>query len=137
VPRVITWLCHLSSRGCATCQSGFRISRFRGFHCHSSLHVETPIPETPMKPSSCHASTRVDGPDLIHSMAEIESGFRISRNRDFRLHCSLRYEIPNPELPMGSPGCHVSIQMNGPDLILELTVVIISRFRVSRFRGFH
>jgi hypothetical protein len=123
VPRVITWLCHLLSRGCATCQSGFRISRNRGFRFHCSLHCKIPNPETPMayRPRFFCRS----------------DGYRVSASNLTAKTCP-----PIELLPMALDRCHASFQVDGPDyvgispwlfpminlvqLLSDLTVLVLS-----------
>ena len=123
MPRVITWLCHLLSRGCATCQSGFRISRNRGFRFHCSLHYKIPNPETPMayRPRFFCRS----------------DGCRVSASNLTAKTCP-----PIELLPMALDRCHASFQIDGPDyfgispwlfpmvnlaqLLSDLTVLVLS-----------
>jgi hypothetical protein len=81
-----------------TVQIQSRFSRYRGFRCHSSLHVETPIPETPMayRPRFFCRS----------------DGCRVSASNLTAKTCP-----PIELLPMALDRCHASFQIDGPDYV--------------------
>jgi hypothetical protein len=82
----------------AVIKSRNRISRFRGFRCHSSLHVETPIPETPMAYRPCFFCR--------------SDGCRVSASNLTAKTCP-----PIELLPMALDRCHASFQIDGCDYV--------------------